>query len=97
MIVIVRLELHIKQPVCFLKMQLALTRQKIRAIFSQVNLRRQIHAKKSSHPPFKMLKATGFPAVMVCSEGESQGEKSSIREDTAQRQHSSTRLESQDV
>ena len=70
---------------------------KIVQYFSQVYLRRQIHAKKRSHPPFKMLKATGFPAVMVCSEGESQGEKSSIREDTAQRQHSSTRLESQDV
>ena len=31
--------------------------------------------KESIHPPFKMLKATGLPAVMVCSEGECQGRK----------------------
>ena len=35
-----------------------------------VKFEKKKHAKESSHPPFKMLKATGLPAVMVCSEGE---------------------------
>ena len=38
-----------------------------------VKFRAKNACKESSHPPFKMLKATGLPAVMVCSEGECQG------------------------
>ena len=43
-----------------------------------VKFRAKKACKESCHPPFKMLKATGLPAVMVCSEGECQsvrGEK----------------------